>query len=75
VLCLILSGFIITSFSKLGENGIDGTSGPANRIIGASNSTIIERAKRNGKILLVTEDNLEGSVMSEVSAIIAEHCS
>ena len=37
-------------------------------------TTIIERAKRNGKILLVTEDNLEGSVMSEVSAIIAEHC-
>ena len=36
--------------------------------------TIIERAKMNGKILLVTEDNLEGSVMSEVSAIIAENC-
>ena len=31
--------------------------------------TIIERAKMNGKILLITEDNLEGSVMSEVSAI------
>lgn len=37
-------------------------------------NTIIERAKQNGKILLVTEDNLEGSIMSEVSAIIAEHC-
>ncbi|MCU5746338.1 alpha-ketoacid dehydrogenase subunit beta [Staphylococcus sp. SQ8-PEA] len=36
--------------------------------------TIIQRAKNTGKILLVTEDNLEGSVMSEVSAIIAEHC-
>ena len=36
--------------------------------------TIIERAKMNGKILLITEDNLEGSVMSEVSAIIAENC-
>ncbi|GGI39936.1 alpha-ketoacid dehydrogenase subunit beta [Mammaliicoccus stepanovicii] len=36
--------------------------------------TIIERAKKTGKVLLVTEDNLEGSVMSEVSAIIAEHC-
>ena len=34
--------------------------------------TIIERAKMNGKILLITEDNLEGSVMSEVSAIIAK---
>ena len=36
--------------------------------------TIIQRAKQNGKILLVTEDNLEGSVMSEVAAIIAENC-
>lgn len=36
--------------------------------------TIIERAKRTGKILLITEDNLEGSVMSEVAAIIAENC-
>ena len=36
--------------------------------------TIIERAKQTGKILLITEDNLEGSVMSEVAAIIAENC-
>ena len=36
--------------------------------------TIIARAKETGKILLVTEDNLEGSVMSEVAAIIAENC-
>ncbi len=33
-----------------------------------------DRAKHTGKVLLVTEDNLEGSIMSEVSAIIAEHC-
>lgn len=35
---------------------------------------IIEAASRTGKVLLVTEDNKEGSVMSEVAAIIAEHC-
>lgn len=35
---------------------------------------IIEAARKTGKILLLTEDNLEGSVMSEVSAIISEHC-
>lgn len=35
---------------------------------------IIEAATRTGKVLLVTEDNKEGSVMSEVAAIIAEHC-
>lgn len=35
--------------------------------------TIIESVKDTSKVLLVTEDNLEGSVMSEVSAIISEH--
>ncbi|PYZ94373.1 alpha-ketoacid dehydrogenase subunit beta [Salipaludibacillus keqinensis] len=36
--------------------------------------SIIEAAKKTGKVLLLTEDNLEGSIISEVSAIIAEHC-
>ncbi len=36
--------------------------------------TIIECAKKTGKCLLVTEDNKEGSVMSEVATIIAENC-
>lgn len=36
--------------------------------------TIIECAKKTGKCLLVTEDNKEGSVMSEVAGIIAENC-
>ncbi|WP_096188494.1 alpha-ketoacid dehydrogenase subunit beta [Evansella halocellulosilytica] len=35
---------------------------------------IIEAARKTGKVLLLTEDNKEGSIMSEVSAIIAEHC-
>src|SRR5690625_108031 len=37
-------------------------------------TAIIEAAKETGKVLLITEDNLEGSIMSEVSAIIAENC-
>ncbi|MDG5788667.1 alpha-ketoacid dehydrogenase subunit beta [Evansella sp. AB-P1] len=35
---------------------------------------IIEAAKKTGKVLLITEDNKEGSIISEVSAIIAENC-
>lgn len=35
---------------------------------------IIEAAAKTGKVLLLTEDNKEGSIMSEVAAIIAEHC-
>jgi branched-chain alpha-keto acid dehydrogenase E1 component (EC 1.2.4.4) len=37
-------------------------------------AAIIEAARRTGKVLLITEDNKEGSVMSEVAALIAEHC-
>ncbi|MDD9148549.1 MULTISPECIES: alpha-ketoacid dehydrogenase subunit beta [unclassified Sporolactobacillus] len=35
---------------------------------------IIAAAKKTGKVLLVTEDTKEGSVISEVAAIIAESC-
>lgn len=37
-------------------------------------ASIIEAASKTGKVLLVTEDNKEGSVIGEVAAIIAEHC-
>lgn len=36
--------------------------------------TIIEAASKTGKVLLITEDNKEGSIIGEVAAIIAEHC-
>ena len=36
--------------------------------------SIIEAAKKTGKVLLITEDNKEGSILGEVAAIIAEHC-
>lgn len=35
---------------------------------------IKEAASKTGKILLITEDNKEGSVIGEVSAIISEEC-
>lgn len=35
---------------------------------------IIEAAKKTGKVLLVTDDNKEGSILGEVAAIIGEHC-
>ncbi|MDQ0337703.1 2-oxoisovalerate dehydrogenase E1 component beta subunit [Caldalkalibacillus uzonensis] len=34
--------------------------------------SIVQAAVKTGKVLLITEDNKEGSVMSEVAAIIAE---
>lgn len=35
---------------------------------------IIEATRKTGKVLLITEDNKEGSIIGEVAAIIAEHC-
>ncbi|EAD0048757.1 alpha-ketoacid dehydrogenase subunit beta [Listeria monocytogenes] len=35
---------------------------------------IIEATKKTSKVLLVTEDNKQGSIISEVAAIISEHC-
>ncbi|MHD0382611.1 alpha-ketoacid dehydrogenase subunit beta [Staphylococcus simulans] len=58
----------------LAEEGIDVEVVDLRTVYPLDEETIIERAKRTGKILLVTEDNLEGSIMSEVSAIIAENC-
>jgi len=36
--------------------------------------SIIEAASKTGKVLLITEDNKEGSIIGEVAAIISEHC-
>lgn len=58
----------------LAEDGINVEVVDLRTVYPLDKETIIDRAKQTGKVLLVTEDNLEGSVMSEVSAIIAEHC-
>ena len=58
----------------LAEDGINVEVVDLRTVYPLDKDTIIERAKKTGKVLLVTEDNLEGSIMSEVSAIIAENC-
>jgi 2-oxoisovalerate dehydrogenase E1 component beta subunit len=35
---------------------------------------VVDAARKTGKVLLITEDNKEGSVISEVAATIAENC-
>lgn len=35
---------------------------------------IIAAAQKTGKVLLITEDNKQGSIIGEVAAIVAEHC-
>lgn len=58
----------------LSTEGIDAEIVDLRSLYPLDKETIINCVKKTGKVLVVTEDNLEGSVMSEVSAIIAENC-
>lgn len=58
----------------LEEEGIDVHILDLRTVYPLDQESIKEAASKTGKVLLITEDNKEGSVISEVSAIIAEHC-
>ncbi|EKU49845.1 alpha-ketoacid dehydrogenase subunit beta [Staphylococcus massiliensis] len=66
--------YCLQAADMLKEKGIEVEVVDLRTVYPLDKETIIERAKKTGKNLLVTEDNLEGSVMSEVAAIIAENC-
>lgn len=59
---------------KLYHEGIDVHLLDLRTVYPLDQDAIIEAASKTGKVLLVTEDNKEGSIIGEVSAIIAEHC-
>ncbi|AMW98864.1 MULTISPECIES: alpha-ketoacid dehydrogenase subunit beta [Rummeliibacillus] len=65
--------FALQAAERLEKDGISVHVLDLRTIYPLDKEAIIEAAKKTGKVLLVTEDNKEGSVMSEVSAIIAEH--
>ncbi|GEK33970.1 alpha-ketoacid dehydrogenase subunit beta [Kurthia sibirica] len=56
------------------ENGISTHVLDLRTIYPLDQQSIIEAAQHTGKVLLLTEDNKEGSIIGEVAAIIAEHC-
>ncbi|MBM4762225.1 alpha-ketoacid dehydrogenase subunit beta [Bacillus sp. B15-48] len=66
--------FALQAAEQLAKDGISTHILDLRTVYPLDKSAIIEAASKTGKVLLITEDNLEGSVMSEVSAIIAEHC-
>lgn len=66
--------FALQAAEKLQAEGIESTIVDLRTIYPLDKETIIEAASKTGKVLLVTEDNLEGSIIGEVSAIIAENC-
>ena len=66
--------FALQAAEKLAEDGISTHILDLRTVYPLDKEAIIEAASKTGKVLLVTEDNKEGSIISEVSAIIAENC-
>lgn len=66
--------FAMQAADRLASDGIEVEIVDLRTVYPLDKEAIIEAAKKTGKVLLVTEDNKEGSIMSEVAAIISEHC-
>ncbi|MDI2587983.1 MULTISPECIES: alpha-ketoacid dehydrogenase subunit beta [unclassified Psychrobacillus] len=66
--------FALQAAERLEKDGISAHILDLRTIYPLDKEGIIEAASKTGKVLLVTEDNKEGSVISEVAAIIAENC-
>ena len=66
--------FALQAAERLAMDGIEAHILDLRTVYPLDQEAIIEAASKTGKVLLITEDNKEGSIMSEVAAIIAEHC-
>ncbi|MBU8879311.1 alpha-ketoacid dehydrogenase subunit beta [Bacillus sp. FJAT-29790] len=66
--------FALQAAEKLAKDGISAHILDLRTVYPLDKEAIIEAASKTGKVLLLTEDNKEGSIMGEVSAIIAENC-
>ncbi|SER15454.1 2-oxoisovalerate dehydrogenase E1 component beta subunit [Gracilibacillus ureilyticus] len=59
---------------KLEQEGISTEILDLRTVYPLDQEAIIQAASKTGKVLLITEDNKEGSIIGEVAAIISEHC-
>ncbi|MGM9944935.1 MAG: alpha-ketoacid dehydrogenase subunit beta [Lysinibacillus sp.] len=66
--------FAMQAAERLAADGIEAHILDLRTVYPLDQVAIVEAASKTGKVLLVTEDNKEGSILSEVAAIIAEHC-
>lgn len=66
--------FALQAAERLEEEGIDAHILDLRTIYPLDQEAIIKAATKTGKVLLVTEDNKEGSIIGEVAAIIGENC-
>ena len=64
--------FALTASKELEKQGVSVEVVDLVSLYPLDKETIVKSAKKTGKVLLITEDTKEGSVMNNVSAIIAE---
>lgn len=62
----------LNAAEKLSEEGIDAHVVDVRSLYPLDKETLVEAAKKTGKVLLVSEDNKEGAIIGEIAAIIAE---
>lgn len=66
--------YAMEAAEKLAAEGIEAHILDLRTVYPLDQEGIIESAKHTGKVLLITDDNKEGSIIGEVAAIIAENC-
>lgn len=66
--------FALEAADQLAQEGISTHILDLRTIYPLDQKSIINAAAKTGKVLLITEDNKEGSILGEVAAIISEHC-
>lgn len=66
--------FALQAAEKLADEGTESHVLDLRTVYPLDKDSIVEAARKTGKVLLITEDNMEGSIIGQVSAIIAEEC-
>ncbi|HET7521740.1 MAG TPA: alpha-ketoacid dehydrogenase subunit beta [Bacillales bacterium] len=66
--------FALQAAEKLESEGISAHILDLRTVYPVDRKSVARAASKTGKVLLVTEDNREGSILSEVSAVISEEC-
>lgn len=57
---------------KLAKEGIEAEIVDVRSLYPLDKETLVKAAKKTGKVLLISEDNKEGAIISEIAALIAE---
>lgn len=74
-LCIITYGWGVHQALKLvQENGIQARVVDLRTLLPWDQNTVAEQVKATGKVLVLTEDTLTGSIASDISAWIMENC-